>query len=90
MRKARKLSLRELGALLDLSAAFIMDVERAHRYPSNEALLKMAIVFDVTFQSLKDHDERPPIDEIKRLCNANPGFVRALRKLVAKERSRNV
>jgi transcriptional regulator with XRE-family HTH domain len=86
LRDAHDYSLREFARKLgEVSAAHISDIELGRRFPSEELLAKMANVLGVSSEELKRFDSRPPIDELKRIAEANPAFGFALRKLVDKE-----
>jgi len=46
-RLARNISLRELARRVDLSAAFLSDIERGNRYPSVTSLKKIGLALSV-------------------------------------------
>ncbi|MBI4220654.1 MAG: helix-turn-helix transcriptional regulator [Chloroflexi bacterium] len=86
LREAKDLSLREFAKKLGgLSAAFLSDVELGRRHPSDAVLADMARVLGTTVADLKQHDSRPPVEELKRLSSADPAFGFAFRKLVDKD-----
>ena len=86
LRDKRDLSLRELAKQLGgVTAAHLSDIEFGRRYPSDELLTKMARFFAVGEEELRTLDTRPPVEEIRRLAQADPAFGIALRKLVDKE-----
>ncbi len=87
LRETQDLSLREFAQKLDLSAAFVSDVELGRRYPSEEFLVKMAKVLGVDAQDLKTYDPRAPLEELKQISEKNPAFAVALRKIVDKKLS---
>lgn len=83
LREGQDLSLRELAKKLGgLSAAFLSDIELGRRYPSDEVLANMAIVFGVDLDELKSHDTRAPLKEMKQLADLNPAYGIAFRKMV--------
>ena len=84
LRDVRDLSLREFARQVHCSAAFISDIELGRRYPSDDVLLKMAHILKVDIQDLKAHDTRPPLEEIKRITNENPGYALAFRTVIDK------
>jgi transcriptional regulator with XRE-family HTH domain len=86
LREAKDLSLREFAKKLGgLSAAFLSDIELGRRHPSEAVLAGMARVLDTTVDDLKQHDSRPPVEELKRLSSKDPAFGFAFRKLVDRD-----
>jgi transcriptional regulator with XRE-family HTH domain len=81
LRENRDLSLRELAQKLDLSPAFVSDVELGRRYPSEEVLVKMAKLLGVEIEDLKSYDPRAPLEELKEISAKDPAFAVALRKI---------
>src|SRR6267154_2690592 len=79
------LSLREFAKRLDCSAAFISDIELGRRYPSDKVLTNIARVLGVTVETLRDLDQRAPIEEIKRLTQSDPRFALAFRTVIDKK-----
>ena len=85
LREAHDLSLREFAKKLGgLSAAHLSDIELGRRYPSEDLLGKMAQVFRVDASDLRRLDSRPPMEEIKKLSEADPNYGIALRRMVEK------
>jgi transcriptional regulator with XRE-family HTH domain len=84
LREAKDLSLRELAKKLDVSAAFLSDVELGRRFPSADVLAKMAKILEVTTDELKAFDTRPPVEDLKRISASNPTYGFALRQMVEK------
>jgi transcriptional regulator with XRE-family HTH domain len=82
LREELDLSLRELARSLDVSAAFMSDVELGRRYPTEEILAKIAKRLRTTLKDLKSHDSRAPVDELRRMAASNPAFGFALRQVV--------
>ena len=85
LRETLDLSLREFAAKLNLSAAFLSDVELGRRYPSDDVLEKMAKVLRTSLEDLKKHDTRAPLDDLKRLASSNPAYGLAFRTIVNKK-----
>jgi transcriptional regulator with XRE-family HTH domain len=86
LREEHDLSLREFAKRLGgLSAAHLSDVELGRRYPSQELLSKMANVLRVDVGELHKLDPRPPMEEIKRLADADPAYGIALRRMVERD-----
>ena len=82
LREEKDFSLRELARLLDVSPAFMSDVELGRRFPTDELLAKMAKKLGTTVTELRTYDSRPPLDHLKRLASANPAYGFALRRMV--------
>jgi transcriptional regulator with XRE-family HTH domain len=81
LRDRHDLSLRELGIKTHVTAAFLSDIELGRRYPSPKVLALLAKALGTTIEDLSQHDTRPPIEELRRLANANPTYAIALRRL---------
>ena len=85
LRDQGDLSVRELARRLDVSAAFLSDVELGRRHPSADVLARLAKCLDTTVADLDQYDARPPVQELKRLSASNPAMGFALRKVVDQE-----
>lgn len=85
LRDDKDMSLRELAKKLDVSAAFLSDIELGRRFPSDKVLTKIAGILGESVEELKGYDTRAPIEDLKRLTNANPVYGIALRKVVDKK-----
>ena len=85
LREEGDLSLRELGKRLSVSAAFLSDIELGRRYPSDKVLTKMAQILGTSKEDLKMYDHRPPVQELKRLSEADPMYGIAFRKMIDKK-----
>lgn len=83
IRKQRGLSLRSLAREAGISAAYLSDMERRQRYPAEGVLKSIAEALGTTAQALIVHDERPPIDEIRRRVVRDPAYGFAIKRLVA-------
>jgi transcriptional regulator with XRE-family HTH domain len=84
LREAKDFSLRELAKRIDVSAAFLSDVELGRRFPSSDVLVKIAQILGVSVDELKSFDNRPPIADLKRIAASNPTYGFALRQMVEK------
>lgn len=82
LREQRDISLRELAKKLDVSAAFISDVELGRRYPSDEVLVDIARILRVKVDELKSLDTRAPIDDLKRAAEGDQSYALALRTIL--------
>ncbi len=84
LRESKDFSLRELAKKLDVSAAFLSDVELGRRFPSSDLLVKMAHILEVKVDELKAYDSRPPVEDLKRISASDPTYGFALRQMVEK------
>ena len=86
LREEKDFSLREFAKKVGgISAAHISDIELGKRFPSDALLRKIAMLLEVPVEELQQYDNRAPVEDIKRLSEADPAFGFALRKLVEKE-----
>ena len=84
-REELDLSLREFAKELECSPPFISDVEHGRRFPSETMLEQMARRLKLSLNELKQHDPRPPLEEIRRMTEENPSYAFAFRALVDKK-----
>ena len=84
LREQKDISLREFAKKLDISAAFLSDVELNRRFPSEEVLAKIAKHLNEPVEDLKAFDTRAPMEELKRITASNPLMGVALRRVVEK------
>ncbi len=82
LRQAKDLSLRDLARELEVSAAFLSDVELDRRNLSDKHLSKLAEVLDIPLKDLGENDTRPPINDLRRMAISNPEFGFAFRKII--------
>lgn len=82
LRGDKDLSLRELAARIGVSAAFLSDVELSRRYPSDKHLEKLALVLETPLEELQRFDTRPPVQEFRKLANADPAYGFAFRRMI--------
>lgn len=87
LREEKDLSVRELAKKVDVSAAFLSDVELGRRHPSSETLTKIARTLGKPVAELSTLDTRPAVDEIRRLAASDPAYGFAFRQLVEKRLS---
>jgi transcriptional regulator with XRE-family HTH domain len=81
-REAKDISLREFARRIGVSAAFVSDIELGRRYPSEEFLAKIADELEVEIEELRKLDTRVPVEDIKKMAEADPAFGLAFRTLV--------
>lgn len=83
LRDAADLSLRDLGKKAGgLSPVFLSDIELGRRFPSEEALGRIATALNTTVVDLRQYDTRPPVEEMKRRAAENPALGVAFRRIV--------
>ena len=85
LREKCDISLRELAGKLKISAAFLSDVELGRRHPSEKVLARIARLLETSLEDLRNHDTRPPVDQIRELSNSDPVYGLAFRKIVDKK-----
>lgn len=84
LREAGDLSLRELAKSLEISAAFLSDVELGRRHPSDKVLADIARLLDSSVEELRRYDVRPLVEDFKRLASSNPVYGLAFRRVIDK------
>src|ERR1700686_1994464 len=82
LREGRDVSLREFAKKLGCSAAFWSDVELGRRYAADQMLREAARILKVSFEELKAHDTRPPLEEVKRATAEDPRYALAFRSVL--------
>src|SRR5438046_261259 len=85
LRENKDISLRELAKRVELSAAFLSDVELGRRFPSKKVLRQLADALDIKPDDLENFDTRAPIEEVRRRVQTEPAFGLALRKAIDKK-----
>lgn len=86
LREEKDFSLREFAKKAGgISAAHISDIELGKRFPSDALLRTIAVLLEVPVEELQQYDNRAPVEDIKRLSEADPAFGFAMRKLVEKQ-----
>lgn len=89
LRLERDFSLREFARDLDVSAAFLSDIELGRRYPSDDLLNTIARKLRTPVEELRALDHRASIDELRRRATVDPQYAFALRKMVEKNLTPN-
>ena len=82
LRQERDLSLRELATRIEVSSAFMSDVELGRRNPSDKHLEAVARVLRTPLDDLKKYDTRPPLREFHRATLADPQYGVAFRQMM--------
>ena len=78
------MSLRELATRIKKTPPFVSDIELGRRHPSDEVLVDIARVLDVSEDEMRKRDVRAPIDDIKRATQKDPTFAMAFRTVLDK------
>lgn len=81
-RDKKDISLREFAKEIDVSAAFLSDIELGRRYPSTDNLKKIAQKLSIQTSELQKYDSRPPIEDMRIFAQRNPQFAFAFRSMV--------
>ena len=82
LREENDLSLRELATKMDVSAAFMSDVELGRRYLSDKHMVAVARALGTSMDDLREHDTRPPLREFRRATLSNPEYGFAFRQMM--------
>lgn len=82
LREEKDISLRELAKKIEVSAAFLSDVELGRRNPSQSHLSKMTKVFGIPEDDFKQYDTRPPVAEVRKRVATEPRLGIAFRRMV--------
>lgn len=85
IREAKDFSLRELAKQIDVTPAFLSDIELGRRNPSEKTLRTIARVLETPIEELRDYDTRFPVEDLKRLATSDPRYGFAFRKVIDKE-----
>lgn len=83
LRDLADLSLRECAGKLDISPAFLSDIELGRRHPSDKVLASIAKLLGTAAEELRRYDTRPPVNELRRRAAEDPVFGLALRSLAS-------
>jgi len=61
-----------LANKVGISSLFLSVIELGRRFPSEEIFAKLAGALNAPLEDLKQHDNREPIADIKRLMDSDP------------------
>lgn len=75
-------TIRKAGRKIGISAAFLWDIELGRRWPSDKVLERIAKVLEADLDDLRKYDARPPIKDIKRLCEKDDFYGVAFQKIM--------
>ena len=82
LRENKNISLRDLAFDVGISPAYMSDVERNNRYPTDAKLKIIAEALNVHISAFDEYDTRPPLALFRALTTPNPEYSFALRKLM--------
>src|SRR5437667_152146 len=82
LREKADFSLREFAKELDVSPAFLSDLEAGKRYPSSETFERLSKRVRVPVDELKKRDVRESVADPKRMIERNPTLGFAFRTAV--------
>jgi transcriptional regulator with XRE-family HTH domain len=82
LRESAGFSLRELARETNISAPFLSDIELGRRFPRDETLSLIAKKLRVRVGSLKEHDTRSALIDLKRIAGSTPALGVAFRAMV--------
>jgi transcriptional regulator with XRE-family HTH domain len=81
LRSQLGISLRELARRSEMSAPHLSDIELGRRYPSDEALTRLAKELGVEAAELRQFDNRDSLGDMRRMMTANPTWGLAFKKM---------
>ena len=84
LREGLDLSLREVASKIDVSAAFLSDVELGRRFPSADTLTLLAKELRVSAEELQKYDFRDEAESIRKMMFADPVAGLAFRTVAEK------
>lgn len=85
IREEKDFSLRELAKKIQVTPAFLSDIELGRRNPSEKTLKNIGQVLDAPIEELRDYDTRFPVEDLKRLAASDPRYGFAFRKVIEKK-----
>lgn len=84
LRLAADYKLREFAALIEISAAYLSDIEHDRRNPTDDVLRKIAVLLgkrvEVTYETLRSLSARLETD-LQRMVQQNPEVGQLLREV---------
>ncbi len=75
------ISLRELARRAEMSAPHLSDIELGRRFPSDDALERLAKELGVSAVTLRKLDTRDSLGDLKRMMASNPSWGLAFKKM---------
>ena len=87
LRERKDISLRELAKNIGCSPAFLSDVELGRRFPTDEMFARIAKALGTSVTALKEHDTRPPVEDIRKRTQSDPQYAYLLRRVLESGKS---
>lgn len=81
LREERNISLRELARKINVSGAFLSDIELGRRFPSEDKVELLAREIGVPLEELSQYDFRNEVEAIRQMMFADPQAGMAFRTL---------
>ena len=81
MREEKNVSLRELAKRINVSGAFLSDIELGRRFPAADKLDLLSKELGVTVEDLKQYDFRDEAEAIRNMMFADPAAGLAFRTI---------
>jgi transcriptional regulator with XRE-family HTH domain len=85
LREEKDLSLRDLAKMIEVSPAFLSDIELGRRYPSDKTLASISNKLGIPLEDLRNLDIRISVEDFKNLALSDPKFGLAFRKVIDKK-----
>lgn len=86
-RGEKLLSLRALARQVDITAAFLSDVESGKRFPSAGVLARIAAALEIAPDAFAPFDHRQLMKDLRKLLTNKPGLTRVLSNMVTDVRT---
>ncbi len=86
-RLASGVSLRKFSIAIDITAAFMSDIELGRRFPSDDVLHKIANELKIPFAELKSCDVRESLTDLRKLVQDNGEWGVAFRTVAEQVKS---
>lgn len=80
-------SLRQFAGKIDITPAFMSDIELGRRFPSDEVLIKIAQELNVPFDQLKTYDVRESLTDLRKLVGTSQEWGLAFRTVAEQVKS---
>lgn len=84
IREEKNISLRELAKKINVSGAFLSDIELGRRFPATDKIELLAVELGVSLEELQKYDFRDEAEQIRKMMFSDPQAGMAFRTLKAK------
>ncbi|MBI4838576.1 MAG: helix-turn-helix transcriptional regulator [Nitrospirae bacterium] len=85
LREGKDLSLRDLAKTIEVSPAFLSDIELGRRNPSDKKLSSISRALGIPLEELRTYDIRTSMEDFKNLALSDHKFGLAFRKVIDKK-----